>query len=358
MRIGLVAPPWIPVPPPAYGGTEAVVANLARGLSERGHDVTLFTLGDSTCPVRRRHVFEHPVEPFGQTVPEAAHVLAAYDALRGVDIIHDHTILGALVAARSRLDTPPVVVTNHGLFTALTRPVFREIGRTAYVVAISADQAGRAGGVPISAVIHHGIDLDTYRCGPGGGEHLVFVGRMSADKGVAEALRIAHAAGRPLRVVSKMRDAEERAYFESCVRPLLDTDDEHLDELGVEERAALVGRAYGLLNPISWPEPFGLVMAESLASGTPVVARRAGAAPEIVTHGHTGFLFRREPEAVAAVARLSEIDRQVCRAEAERRFSLARMAADHERLYERILDGRDRATVTPLSRAAGARAGR
>lgn len=356
MRIGLVAPPWIPVPPPTYGGTEAVVANLARGLTERGHDVTLFTVGDSTSPVRSAHLFEHGIHPFGQTIPEAAHVLAAYDALRGVDLIHDHTTLGALVAARSGLRTPPVVVTNHGTFTPLTRPILREIARTASVVAISRDQAARAGDVPVAAVIHHGVDLDTYRVGPGGDEHLVFVGRMSPDKGVAEALVIAHAAGRPLQIVSKMRDPEEREYFESRVRPLLARGDEHLDEPGVAERVALVGRASGLLNPILWPEPFGLVMAESLASGTPVVARRAGAAPEIVTPGRTGFLFRTDPEAVVAVGRLPEIDRGACRAEAERRFSLARMAADHERLYERIL-GRGGGSGASLSGAVRLRVG-
>jgi glycosyltransferase involved in cell wall biosynthesis len=354
VKIGLVAPPWFPVPPKAYGGTEAVVANLARGLSERGHEVVLFTVGESTCPVRRRHLFERAVEPLGQSVTEAAHVLAAYDSLTGVDIIHDHTILGPLLAARDGATRVPVVTTNHGPFTELTRPLFRQIARHCAVVAISHDQASRAGAVPIAAVINHGIDLDAYRPGRGQGDFLVFVGRMSPEKGVASAVRIAHAAGRPLRIVSKMREPEEHDYFRSFVRPLLGQD-ETVEELGLEERARLVGEAAALLNPIAWPEPFGLVMAESLATGTPVLARPEGAAPEIVTPGLTGFLFDSEREAVVDVARLPELSRADCRAEAERRFSLQRMAAAHEALYLSLLDaGRPapRPPVEPLRRRA------
>jgi glycosyltransferase involved in cell wall biosynthesis len=337
MRIGLIAPPWIPVPPPAYGGTEAVIDNLARGLAKLGHEVFLFTVGNSTCPVGRSHLFDGPAHPLGQTVPEAVHVLAAYEEFQHVDIIHDHTILGPLIAARSGRPGPPVVTTNHGPFTTWTLPIFREIARTSDVVAISHDQASRADGVPITAVIHHGVDLDAHRVGPGDDEQLVFVGRMSPDKGVAQAVRIAHAAGRPLHIISKMREQEEHAYFEACVRPLLSSTDDEVDELGFEDRVLLVGRAAGLLNPIAWPEPFGLVMAEALATGTPVIASAQGAAPEIVTNGRTGFLFRSEGAAVRAIGRLSDIDRAECRAEAERRFSLERMAADHERLYEAIL---------------------
>ena len=366
MRIGLIAPPWIPVPPPAYGGTEAVIANLARGLSERGHEVTLFTVGASTSPVRRAHLFDDPVAPIGQSVPEAAHVLAAYEELRHVDVIHDHTLLGPLLASRAGLAGPPVVTTNHGPFTELTRPIFQAMtARNVAVVAISEDQASRAGRVRVAAVIHHGIDLDTYRPGPGGGEHLAFVGRMSPDKGVAEAVRIAHAVGRPLRIVSKMRESEELEYCQAVGRPLLSGAEDEVAALGLEERLEVVGTAYGLLNPIAWPEPFGLVMVEAMAAGTPVLARPEGAAPEIVTVGRTGFLFGDLPQAVSAVDRVPEIDREECRADAELRFSLQRMAADHERLYERVLGAArfppQRAPtrlLPPTPTAPGARAGR
>lgn len=349
MRIGLIAPPWFPVPPPAYGGTECVVDNLARGLAALGHDVRLFTVGTSTSPVRRSHLFDLPVPQLGRSIPEAAHVLAAHEELHDVDVIHDHTVLGPLLAARASLRGPPVVTTNHGPFTSLVLPLFREIARTAAVVAISRDQASRAHDVPIAAVIPHGIDLGAHSVGPGDSGSLVFVGRMSPEKGVAAAVRIAHAAGRPLQLVSKMREPEEVEYFETCVRPLLSREQDAVQELGLHDRVRLVGAAVGLLNPIAWSEPFGLVMAESLAGGTPVIASHRGAAPEIVTHGRTGFLVRGEVDGVGAVGALADLDRAVCRADVERRFSLERMARDHERLYERLLASPVPATTHPAT---------
>ena len=221
MRIGLIAPPWLPVPPPGYGGTEVVIDNLARGLQSLGHDVRLFTVGDSTCPVPLEFLYPMEVTPMDADIPEAAHVLAAYDALADVDIIHDHTILGALVAGRRGIRQPPVVTTNHGLFTSQTRRIFAEVARHAWIVAISHSQALASAGIPIAAVIHHGIDLEVYRPGPGDGGYLLFVGRMCADKGVHIAVRVARRAGQRLVIVAKMREPAERAYFEQRVRPLL-----------------------------------------------------------------------------------------------------------------------------------------
>ena len=353
MRIGLVAPPWIPVPPTAYGGTESVVDNLARGLRARGHDVVLFTVEESSCPVARRALFARAVEPLGQSLPEAAHVLAAYEALGDVDVVHDHTVLGPLLAAASGMRTPPVVATNHGVFDEVSRRVYRAVARTASVVAISHDHAHRAGDVPVAAVIHHGIDLQRHRVGPGG-DDLVFVGRMSPDKGVADAVRIAQRSGRRLRIVSRMRDGDERDYFEAVVRPLLGrgcAGSTEVEELGLAERVDLVGRSAALLNPIRWPEPFGLVMAESLAAGTPVLARPQGAAPEIVLPGRTGWFFDDVGCGTAAVAAVSRLDRRDCRADAEERFSLERMAREHEELYERVVAR----PVVPAPRSATVR---
>jgi glycosyltransferase involved in cell wall biosynthesis len=347
VKIGLIAPPWIPVPPPAYGGTEAVIDNLARGLAGLGHDVRMFTVGTSTCPVRCDHLFAEPVDPIGYSVPEAAHVLAAYESLDDVDVIHDHTILGPLLAGRSGMPTPPVVTTNHGAFTPVTRRIFREIARSASIVAISADHARRAVDVPIAAVIHHGVDLDVYRPGPRVGNHLVFIGRMSPDKGVDHAVHIARAAGRPLRIIAKMREPEEHQYYQSCVRPILSAGDPEPEEMPLVDRIAVLQSAAALVNPIAWPEPFGLVMAESLATGTPVVATPVGSAPEIVSTRRTGFLCATDQQAVQAVQIVATIDRAACRAEAERRFSMARMAADYQRLYLRVLDG-DRDVVGSL----------
>jgi glycosyltransferase involved in cell wall biosynthesis len=340
MRVGLIAPPWLPVPPPAYGGTEAIVDNLARGLQAAGHDVLLFTIGESTCPVPRDHLFERGVEPFGQTVPEAAHVLAAYERMKvqDVDLVHDHTVLGPLLAPWAA-GGPPLVTTNHGPFTDVTRPVLARIAERAAIVAISYDHARRAREVPVTGVIHHGIDLGVYRPGTTVGDYAVFVGRMSPDKGVDRAVRIAHRAGRPLRIVTKMREPEEREYFEQVVEPLLSRDDQYLDELELEERVTVVQSAACLVNPIRWAEPFGLVMAEALAVGTPVIAYPHGSAAEIVTHGQTGFLVSSEEEAATALGAIDRIDRTLCRRDAEARFSVERMTRDHVALYRRVLAG-------------------
>ena len=338
MRIGMIAPPWIPVPPPGYGGTEVVIDNLARGLAALGHDVRLFTVGESTCPVPRRWLYPVAVEPMGADVPEAAHVLAAYEALSDVDIIHDHTILGPLLAGRRKIRRPPVVTTVHDPITPQNRRIYAHIARHAAIVAISYAQARSAAGIPIAAVIHHGIDLDTYRPGPGTGGYLLFVGRMCADKGVHHAVRIARRAGWRLIIESIIRDACEQAYFDQQVRPLLAAGQYILTGQPRATRIELMRGAAALVDPITWPEPFGLVMAEALAAATPVLAFPNGAAPEIVDHGRTGYICRDEEEMVTAVGQVHEIERHQCRAAAERRFSLARMAADHERLYRRILE--------------------
>lgn len=352
MRIGIVAPPWVPVPPPAYGGTEVVVDNLARGLTALGHDVRLFTVGDSTCPVARSCLFPHPATPMGLTVDEVAHVLAAYEQLEDVDVIHDHTTVGMLLAGERPGRRQVLLTTHHGTFAATYRRVLARAARHGAIVAISHAQAATAAEVPVRAVIHHGIDLERYRPGPGGGGYLMFVGRMSPDKGVHRAVRVARRAGMPLVVAVKMREPDERAYFEQVVRPLLTPDVEIMCEPPAEERIALLGRAEALLDPIGWPEPFGLVMAESLACGTPVVACPRGAAPEIVDDGITGYLRDDDAGLVAAVQRVDRIGRDACRAAARERFSLARMAGEYERLYERLLANR------PAALPRGVREGR
>ncbi len=336
MRVGMLAPPWVPVPPMLYGGTEAVIDDLSRGLTTMGHEVLLFTVEASTCPVARRWHFPRAVEPMGTTTEELAHVLAGYAALADADVIHDHTMIGPLVAAGMD-QLPPIVVTNHSCYTRETRLIYQEIAHTADIVAISNSQRDSAAEVPTAAVIHHGIDLNKQPYGDGAGGFLLFIGRMSPDKGVDRAIRIARAAGRQLVVVSKMQSDAELSYYERTVRPLLGGDIDFRGEVTTDAKVTLLGSATALINPISWPEPFGLVMAEALACGTPVLAFPNGAAPEIVDDGKTGFLCADESEMVAAVNRVVSIDRRACRAVAEQRFSMARMAADYARLYERIL---------------------
>ena len=335
-----------------------MVDNLARGLAALGHQVVLFTVGESGCPVTRRRLYPSAVEPMGDSIHEAAHALAAYDALGDVDVIHDHTVLGPLLGPVARPDGPPRAVTYHGPFQAESRRILAAAAaHGTSVVAISHAQAASAGRVPVAAVIHHGIDLDAYRFGPGGGDYLLFVGRMSPDKGVARAVRIAHRAGFRIIIASKIRENEEHAYFEHAVRPLLRDSDEVRVEEPLTRRIELLRHAPALLDPIDWPEPFGLVMAEALACGTPVIGRPFGAAPEIVDDRVTGFLAFGDDELVAAVGRIDTIDRRGCRAAAEQRFALPRMARDYERLYRRLLRSADtwqhRPGSGPWSRGRG-----
>lgn len=347
MRIGLIAPPWVPVPPPLYGGIELVVHDLATALTRLGHEVRLFTVAASTCPVDRAWFYEEPAEPMGAALAEAGHVVAAYAALDDVDVIHDHTLIGPLLH-REVAGGPPVVVTHHGPFDRQARVLFEAAARTAAVVAISHSQRASAPDLPVAAVIHHGLDLDRHRVGGGSGGYALFVGRMSPDKGLHRAISVARAAGRPLRYVSKMWADDEKAYFEEQVQPLLGDDVQEVRPTSGEELRELVGEAQALLNPIRWREPFGLVMAEALAAGTPVLAFPEGAAVEIVEHGVSGFLCPDEEAMTWALQHVDLIDRQACRRAALARFDHARMAAEHVRLYERVVAGHRR-SLGPVS---------
>ena len=340
MRIGLIAPAWVPVPPPAYGGTEVVVDLLARGLQAAGHDVLLAAAADSTCPVPRvPGTAPSDYEALNETVSALVHSVRAYAAMGEVDLIHDHTITGPLY--RRRPPGIPVVVTNHGPFAGGTLTLFRAMAPDTAIMAISRDQAGHADGFGITRVIHHGLEPERIRIGRGDGGYAAFLGRMSPTKGVAHALRIARAAGVPLRIAAKMREPAEKAYFEAEVRPLLTREHEYVGEVSDAEKYELVGAAFALLNPIQWSEPFGLAMVEALATGTPVVATPSGSAPEIVRHGETGFLAEVD-DLAELLPRAAELDRDLCRADVETRFSAARMVADHLRLYDDILSARTR----------------
>ncbi len=339
MRVGLIAPPWLPVPPPAYGGIEIQVHHLATGLTEAGHDVLLAAPPDSTCPVER---IEGPAAEagvaMGDAATELAHVVHAYDALQDVDLVHDHTVTGPLY--RHRPADLPVVSTCHGPFDRTFGAAYRAMAIDVSLVAISAAQASAATDIPFAAMIHHGLDVDAVPVGSGTGGYVCFLGRMCPEKGIREAILIARSAGMRLKIAAKMHADSERDYFDECIRPLLGRDVEFLGEADTAAKYELLGGAVALLNPIRWCEPFGLVMIESLAAGTPVVATPMGSAPEIVDDGVTGFL--RDPAYLPdALLRAEELDRSACRAAAETRFSAARMLAEHLTLYREVLAPRD-----------------
>lgn len=335
----IVAPPWVAVPPSAYGGTETVLDTLVRGLHAAGHDVLLFTTGDSTCPVPRASVLPAAIGVgVGGSATELLHVIHAYRAATDADVVHDHTLVGPVYA--DRFAGLPVVTTNHGPFESELGDYYRAIGAWTPVIAISQHQASTAKGVPIAAVIHHGVDLELFPAGAGDGGYALFLGRMCPEKGVDAAIRVARRAGVPLRIAAKMSEAAEQLYFDRKVRPLLGGDIEYVGEVGGADKLTLLGGATCLINPIAWPEPFGMVMVEALACGTPVVATPLGAVPEIVTHGITGYVCTDEDSLARAVTAAADLDRRACRRSVAERFSAQRMVAQHVALYRTLAGGR------------------
>ncbi|MHB8245867.1 MAG: glycosyltransferase family 4 protein [Acidimicrobiales bacterium] len=326
------------MPPPAYGGTENVLGALATGLQRAGHEVVLCTTGDSTCPVERTSVFDTAIGVgSGNSVDEIRHVLHSYEAIRDVDVVHDHTLVGPLYsAAFPRL---PVVTTNHGPFNADLIDLYRVLSDRVPVIAISRHQASTATGVRIAAVIHHGVNLEEFPVGKGGGGYAAFLGRMHPGKAPHIAARIAIEAGMPLKIAAKMNEPEEWAYFNAMVRPLLGGDVTYVGELNRREKLELLSGAECLLNPIAWPEPFGMVMIEALACGTPVLTTPFGAAPEIVEDGTVGFVRADATGLVVAIGRIDEIERAACRRRVEQRFAVERMVDDHVSVYERAAAG-------------------
>lgn len=340
----MVAPPWVPVPPPRYGGTELVVDALARGLKAMGHEVVLFASGDSTCPVELHSVYQEALGTQGSAEEERNHVEAAYRYFAGrVDVIHDNTLVGP-----ERLlplaGTTPVVHTNHGPFTEENIPIYERVARKVPVIAISRSQADAAPSVAVEGVIYHGMDMSKVVPGRGDGGYVAFLGRMNPEKGAHRAILAAREAGVSIRLAAKMWEPAERAYFAREVEPLLGDDAIYVGEVGGTDKYELLGGAIALMNPIRWREPFGLTMIEAMAAGTPVLAFREGSAPEVVEDGVTGYLCEDVHDMAAKIARARAMSRAGVRARAVRRFSLERMVEDHVRLYRSVLA---RSTRTP-----------
>lgn len=335
MRIAVIAPPWTPVPPTRYGGTELVVDMLATGFQDAGHEVLLYTTGDSTCPVPKAWVLPTAPEPIGSSVAELRHVMNAYDLAKDFDIVHDHTVMGPVFS--ERFPGLKVVTTMHGPFVEELADIYRRIAVTVPLIGISEAQRRPVPDIPIRRVIHHGVPASAFPYGDGKGGYCLFLGRMSVDKGAHRATEAAYKAGVPLIIAAKMREQAEIDYFEANVKPYLNDDIRYVGEVSHEEKLELLTNARCLLFPIRWNEPFGMVMVEALACGTPVIAFPEGAAPEVIEEGVTGFLCDNIDDMAATIPRLDNIDRANCRAAVEGYFSARRMVEEHLELFEEII---------------------
>ncbi|MFA9445789.1 glycosyltransferase family 4 protein [Egicoccus sp. AB-alg6-2] len=330
------------MPPTGYGGIEWIVASLADGLVDAGHEVTLAASGGSVTRATLETVFDDaPSLHIGSPWYEATHVLAAYARPRRFDVIHDHTgAIGPAIAA-GIVDRPPVLNTLHGCWTDANAPLYRAICDRVALVAISHDQASRTpADVQLAGVVHNGVALERYPFRADKEDFLLFVGRASADKGPEVAIEVADRVGLPLVMAIKVSEPLEIDYFASMIAPAMhQVDVEVRTGVGHEEKTDLMSRARAVLVPIRWDEPFGLVMAEAMACGTPVVAYRRGAAPELVRHEQTGYLV--EPGDLVgfaeAATRVGDIDAHACRAWVEQRFSASRMVEQYVALYERLV---------------------
>jgi glycosyltransferase involved in cell wall biosynthesis len=352
MRIAIVAPPWFAVPPTGYGGIELVVSYLADGLVERGHDVTLFAAGGSRTKARLVATFpEPPSHLLGDTLIEQHHALLAYERWHEFDIIHDHTLPGTLVGACLPV---PVVHTLHGPVTDRLARLLPDLAERVHLVAISHHQRSTLPAGVRATVIHNGIDPAAFPFSDRPGDYLLFCGRINPEKGPVEAIEIARLAGKPLLMVVKINEQLEREYWEAEVKPRLrGLDVEVKQQPPTEEKLRAYRDALATLFPVQWPEPFGLVMIESMATGTPVIAFRNGSVPEVVEDGVTGYICESVEEAAEAVHRAASLDRKACRQRVERHFSAALNVLRHEQLYRSILagDGR-RAGMHALLRGA------
>jgi glycosyltransferase involved in cell wall biosynthesis len=336
VRIAILAPAWFAVPPTGYGGIEWIVALLADGLAEAGHDVTLFASGDSRTKAKLSYVFpEAPSRQIGRTFWELKHALACFARAEEFDIINDHT--GMMGAVLGGTVSTPVVHTVHGPLDAEPGEIYDLIGRVAPqvgLISISMNQRKPKPDLNWVANCHNALDFSVYPVKPRRGDYLLFLGRLSPDKGAHRAVAVAMETGLPLKIAGKMQEPKERAYFHELVEPHLVDGIEYLGEVTHGEKVELLQNARATLFPIEWEEPFGLVMIESMACGTPVIATRWGAVPEVIEHGRSGIVVDHYREMPAALEAADQLDPFELRRYVEEEFSPEHMVRDYVAAYE------------------------
>jgi len=335
MRIAVLSPISWRTPPLHYGPWESVVSLLTEELVQMGLDVTLFATGDSqtsgklvaVCP--RPYSEDQSIDP---KVAECLHISEIFERAAEFDLIHNN--FDFLPLTYSGLVGTPVLTTIHGFSSPKIIPVYKKYNARGHYVAIS--ESDKSPELDYIATIHHGIDINQFPFRDADGEYLLFFGRIHPDKGVHEAIQVAQRVGMKLVIAGIIQDQD---YFATKVEPYIDgTNVEYLGSVGPDRRAAVLGQAIALLHLISFDEPFGLSLVESMACGTPVIAFGRGSMPEIIRQGETGYIVDDIEGAINAVATIRSIDRLQCRADVERRFTSTRMASDYVRVYQEILN--------------------
>jgi glycosyltransferase involved in cell wall biosynthesis len=343
LRIAILSPMWFPVPPTGYGGIELIVSLLADGLVDAGHEVTLFASGDSLTKAHLSYIYEQaPSELIGRSLPEIRHALACYERADEFDVINDHS--GIPAAALAGAIQTPVLHTVHGpLDTHEAQHAYAAIAEVSPgvgLISISENQRRPMPDLPWVATVPNAIDLSLYPSKPHKGDYLLFLGRFSPDKGAHRAIAVAMELGLPLKMAGKNREPKEREYFREFVEPHVGHGGiEYLGEVTHGEKVELLQDARATLFPIEWEEPFGLVMVESMACGTPVIATRHGAVPEVIEDGVSGIIVENYREMAAALEQADALDPNECRRFVEERFAPERMVRDYENAYRAAIDG-------------------
>ncbi len=346
MRVALLSPLFESVPPRLYGGTERVVDWLSRGLIAAGHEVTLFASGDSrphpgvelVAPIEKGIRLQNP--PIQDALALHYRMMAMVGAQAGdFDIIHSHVDYWMLPL--SLMKQTPLVTTFHCRLDSHDLALAASAFPDAAFTSVSDSQRTPLPGLNWVGTVRHGIPIEEMRFHPNPGSYLAFLGRIFPDKRPEWAIEIAHRSGVPLKIAAKIEGPQSQAYFDSCIRPHVDGKNvEYVGEISESEKNDFLGKALALVFPIDWPEPFGLVMIESLACGTPVLARPFGAVPEVLRSGLTGFVDADIRELAQRVRDLDRISRARCRSWVEERFSIRRMTEDYIDVYRSLLGSR------------------
>ena len=340
LAITMIATPWFALPPGAYGGIEAMCAELVDGLVELGHRVTVIGVGHNGTKGRFIATDDSPAGPrrLGNAGPEALHAARAARVLRTLDsdVIHDHSTVGPLQAAQRRA---PTVVTAHGPVTGETGRYYRALHDTVHMVAISHAQQVQTPDIVWSGQVHNALRTTQYPYRDRKGDYVLFLGRIAADKGVHLAIDAARDAGLPLTIAGGCNDPAEEPYIDEELRPRMGDDVRWIGEADRRTKLDLLAGARCLLFPIQWEEPFGMVMIEAMACGTPVVALRRGSVPEIVEQGVTGFICDHPAELAHAIDSVDRLDPHACRGRVHRYFDTEQMAAAYAVLYQELRGG-------------------